>query len=284
MPTSSTMHPFGDWPRPLAFALSGGGAFGSVHVGMLRALLERGVRPDLVVGTSVGALHGALLAEDVDGAVERLDWLWRGMDRRALFGGRITLAKSLVRTRTMSDHRRLDALIRAHLHAERFEDLDLPFAAVVTDALSGEPDLVQNGAVRPALLASAAVPGIFPPVEIEGRLYIDGGVSANVPIRQAISFGAASVIALDATPVAFSSSRPRSFSGGLIHSMSLMLRNQRSNAVEELAHRYRIAVMPSPTPPDLGSFNFDRTDELLQSSHAASSAVLDEWSVNSDRL
>ncbi len=278
--TDASPHPFADWPRPLAFALSGGGAFGSVQVGMLRALLERGVVPDLVVGTSVGALHGALLAEDPNRAVDRMTELWSNVDRRTIFGGKHTRATSLIRHRTLSDHTRLGRLIEGHLDARVFEDLSIPFAAVVTDALSGEPDLVDSGPLPPALLASAAVPGLFPPVEVNGRLSIDGGVSANVPIRQAIAFGAASVISIDATPSTVATSVARSFPGALLHSMSLMLRNQRAHAVDELAHRYRIVAMPSPTPPDMGTFNFDRTAELLTASYVLACNTLDGWAGN----
>ncbi len=275
--TSHPSHPFIEWPRPLAFALSGGGAFGSVQVGILRALLERGITPDLVVGTSVGALHGALLADQPTTAVDRMAELWGRIDRRTIFGGKRARMSSLLRHRTLATPTRLERLIDEHLDAPVFEDLSIPFAAVVTDALTGEPDIVDSGPLRNALLASAAVPGVFPPIEVNGRLSVDGGVSANVPIRQAIAFGAASVISIDATPATVASAVPRSLSGALLQSMSLMLRNQRSHAVDELAHRYRIAVMPSPTPPDMGTFNFDRTDELLAASYDLAVATLDDW-------
>ncbi|WP_051062287.1 patatin-like phospholipase family protein [Ilumatobacter nonamiensis] len=271
-------NPVADWPRPLAFVLSGGGAFGSVQIGMIRALLERDVRPDLIVGTSAGALHGAVLADRPDDCVDALSQLWSRADRQSVFGGRINSISSMVRNRTLSDGRRLGALIDASLRATEFGQLGTPFAAVATDAVTGEPELLCDGALRPALLASAAVPGLLPAVEIDGRRYVDGGVSANVPIRQAIAFGAASVISLDATPSVVATTAPRSFSGGLLHSASLMLRNQRSHAVDEIAHRYRIGVLPSPTPSDMGSFNFTRTAELLESSYALTIDVLDAWS------
>lgn len=277
-----TTNPFADWPRPLGFVMSGGGGFGSVQVGMLRALIERSIRPDLVVGSSVGALHGALLATDSGSTVDTLDQLWRTTDRRAVFGGRRNLLLSALRTRTLSDASRLGSLISTHLPTDSFDDLSIPFAAVATDALTGEPELIDTGSLRSALLASAAVPGLFPSVEIYDRLYVDGGVSANVPIRQAIAFGAASVISLDATPAVVSSRVPRSLTGSLLHSASLMLRNQRSHAVDELAHRYRIAVLPSPTPPDMGSFNFDHTGHLLETSYEQAAAALDRWAEHPD--
>ncbi len=266
-PPTGDRPPFSDWPRPLAFALSGAGAFGSVHVGMIRALQEAGVHPDVIVGTSAGALHGALLAARPDAAVEVLTDLWLGFDRRSVFGSRLGVVRNLWRHRTLSDLDRLAALIDDHLTVERFDGLSIGFAAVATDALTGEPELLSAGRIKPALLASAAVPGVFPPVDIDGRRYIDGGVAANVPIRQAIAFGARSVLSLDATPSTMATEFPAGFLARSLHTVSLMVRNQRSNAVDELAHRYPIAVLPSPTPPDMGSFNFAHTADLIAQSH-----------------
>ena len=121
------------------------------------------------------------------------------------------------------------------------------------------------------------MPGIFPPVEIEGRSYVDGGVTANVPIRQAIAFGARSIVSLDATPPVVASAVPTSLVGSLLHSAALMLRSQRSNAVDELANRYPIAVLPSTIPADHGTFNFKRSAELLVESHRLSSERLAHW-------
>ncbi len=270
-------NPFADWPRPLAFAFSGGGAFGSSQVGMVRALLERGITPDLIVGTSVGSLHGALLAARPDEAVEVMTELWTGMDRRALFGGRRDAMVSLARHRSLARFDRLQAMLAQHLGVDRFEEMVTPFAAVATEIVTGEPELLSTGPVIPALLASSAVPGVFPRVEIASRTYVDGGVSANVPIRQAIAFGAASVIVLDATPPSDAAAVPSSMMGGLIHSVSLMLRNQRAHAVDELAHRYPVAVLPSATPPDIGTFNFDRTLQLLDDSYDLARSALDDW-------
>ncbi|MGF1600019.1 MAG: patatin-like phospholipase family protein [Acidimicrobiales bacterium] len=279
---------FADWPRPLAFVLSGGGAFGPVQVGMLKALRHHGIGPDLIVGTSIGALHGAVVAAHGPGAVELLEELWSTADRRVVFGGRRAMAASLVRTRSLAGVGRLAAIIDRTIDVPTFEDLGVPFAAVATDALSGEPELLTSGPLRSALLASAAVPGLLPPVVRDGRTYVDGGVAANVPIRQAIAFGARSVVSLDATPPQIADRVPTSFAGALLHSMSLMMRSQRANAVDDLAARYPIAVLPSSTPPNMGSFNFSRTRQLLDESFELSVATLDEWAseaaaVNGDR-
>lgn len=266
----------GDWPRPLAFAFSGGGAFGSVHVGMIRALTERGITPDLVVGSSVGSLNGVMTAARPDDAPEILAELWAVMNRRTVFGhGWPAVARNFVRGRTLSRMDGLTALIESNLDIEHFDQLQVPFAAIATDAATGEPELLTAGPLKPALLASSSIPGVFPPVALDGRIFIDGGISANLPIRQAIAFGAHSVIALDASPLS-PPSPPETLSGGLFHAVSLMVRNQRAHAIDDLAGRYPVLVMPTVTPHDIGTFNFRRTDELIAESYRASAAALED--------
>lgn len=280
-PTSS--HPLLDWPRPLAFALSGGGAFGSVHVGMVKALAEWGIQPDLVVGSSVGSLNGALLADDPAEAPRRLEQIWMEMDRSSVFGhGWLRAIGNLARRRTLSSFDQLELLIDQMLPAARFDQLAVPFAAVATDAATGEPELLRSGRLKAALLASSSIPGVFPSVAIDGRAYIDGGISANLPIRQAVAFGARSVIALDASPLP-PPAAPHGLASSAFHVTTLLVRNQRAHAIDDLASRYPILVMPTVTPHDIGSFNFGRTAELIASSHRASAEVLSAAATGADR-
>lgn len=285
MTTSGTRpsDPFADWPRPLAFALSGGGAYGATQVGMLRALTEAGVVADLVVGSSVGALNGVVVAAHPGDAADRLADVWRRIDRRTIFGGG-TLAALFTLARTRSSLCRPDllaGLIGEHIEHEALEGLPVPFAAVATDLLTGEPELLSTGAIRPALLASAAIPGIFPRVVIDGRHYIDGGVSANVPIRQAIAFGAASVLVLDANPAHTADRPPERLVPSLVHTVSVMLRSQRAHAVDELAHRYRVVTLPRVTPAEMSSFDFRRSTELVDLAHRHTAAFIGSWSGDS---
>ena len=269
--------PLGHWPRPLAFVLSGGGAFGSGQVGMLRALARRGVRPDLIVGSSIGALHGAVLAARPDEAVDLLAAFWLGASRRTVFGRRADVARCLLQRRSLATFDRLAPLLDDALGARSFDDLLIPFAAVATDGLSGEPVLLAHGDLRASLAASAAVPGVFPAVTIGGRPYVDGGVSANVPLCQALTFGAASALVLDVTPPLAATAVPAGVVKGLLHSVSLMLRNQRAGATEHLAGATPVAVLPSSTPPDMGSFNFAHTARLIAEAEQAAAAALDAW-------
>ena len=269
------------WRRPVAFALSGGGAFGPVQIGMLEALAARGISPDLVVGTSVGALNGAMVAArggGVDGlaaAAATLRRLWLGIDRRAVFGRRRGIPGNLLRHRSIADPEALGTLIDRELPARRIEEMALPFAAVATDAITGQPALLTTGELRTALLASSAVPGVLPPVTIGDRVYIDGGVSANVPIRQALWLGAATVVALDTTPRLLATQVPTGMLGGAIHAIGLMVRNQRADAIDDVGADRRVIVLPSAVPPDIGTFAFHRTATLVDDSYTLARDALD---------
>ena len=267
-----------DWPRPLAFALSGGGSYGAAQVGMIRALLEHEIVPDLVVGVSVGALNGALLAARPESAVVELTELWSRISRRAIFGRNpLGIVRNLVRDGALCRPSLLGALIDSHLGARTFDDLSIPFAAVVTAASTGAPELLTTGHLRTALLASAAIPGIFPRVTIGGRVFLDGGVSANVPIRQAIAFGARTVISLDASPSTPPSAFPGRIVGGLLHSVNLMIRNQQAHDITQLSQHHVIATIPSMTPPDVSSFDFKATARLIEASYASAAAAILQW-------
>ncbi|MDA3038787.1 MAG: patatin-like phospholipase family protein [Actinomycetota bacterium] len=267
-----------DWPRPLAFALSGGGSYGAAQVGMIRALLEHGIVPDLVVGVSVGALNGALLAARPDSAVTELVDLWSRIDRRTIFGSNpFGLVRNLVRDGALCRPSLLGSLIDDHLHARTFADLLVPFAAVVTEASTGAPELLTSGHLRTALLASAAIPGVFSRVTIGDREFLDGGVSANVPIRQAIAFGASTVISLDPSPSTPPSAFPGRIVGGLPRSVNLMIRNQQAHDVKELTDRYTVVSIPSVTPGDVSSFDFTATARLVEASYESTVAAISHW-------
>ncbi len=223
-----------------------------------RGRSDRPREPDLVVGTSVGSLNGVIVASNPESGLTLMAELWGAMDRRALFGhGWFRAVRNLMAEGSLS----------------RFDQLPIPFAAVATDPTTGNPELLSSGPVKPALLASAAVPGVFPPVTIEGRTFIDGGISANVPIRQAFDFGAKSVIALDASPLT-SPVPPRSLSAGVFQTVSLIVRNQRARAIDDLDRDYPILVLPSVTPADIGAFNFNQTDELVDNAYHSTVAAL----------
>src|SRR3712207_3050128 len=152
-----------------AFVLGGGGQLGAHEVGMLRALLERGLVPDLVLGTSIGAINGAAVAADPSpAAVERLSGMWAAIERRDVFDGSIIgRLGTLARSRThLHGNEPLRATLSDALPVSRIEDLAVPFQCVAASIEHAREHWFTDGPIVDAVLASAAVPGILPAVEI----------------------------------------------------------------------------------------------------------------------
>ena len=175
-------------PR-IGLALGSGSARGWAHIGVLRALLEAGIRPDVVCGASVGAIVGAAYAT---GELDRFeDWV-RGMDRR-----RVMSYMDFNLTGGMLKGERLVSYMRAHFDDRPIEALATPFAAVATALHSGDEVWLRSGSVADAVRASFALPGLFTPVWHEGRVLVDGGLVNPVPVSLARALGADLVIAVD---------------------------------------------------------------------------------------
>ena len=182
-----------------AFVLGGGGVLGAAEVGMLQALLEHGVRPDLVVGTSVGAVNGALVAADpTPGAVDRLRGVWEELASRRVFAGSVLgRVGTLVRTRTHLHPREpLRDLLEAFLPVRTFAGLRVPFQCVAASIERAAEHWFTDGDLVDAVLASCAVPGLLPPVEVDGEHYLDGGLVHSIPVGRAVALGADTVYVL----------------------------------------------------------------------------------------
>ncbi len=182
----------------IAFVLGGGGLLGSYEVGMLRALSEAGVRPDVVVGTSIGAVNGAFVAADPDRAAERLADLWRGESLGMVFSETMLgRAVRLVRSGThLHAIEPLHKLLADKLPARDFTDLALPFHCVAASIEDATARWFSSGPLIPAVMASCAVPGLLPPVEIDGTHYFDGGLVHSIPVGRAVALGASTVYVL----------------------------------------------------------------------------------------
>jgi NTE family protein len=187
--------------RSIAFVLPGGASRGATQVGMLLALTECGIRPDLVVGTSVGALNGACFAADATVAgLERIAERWVGAPRDQIFPFSWRGAVRNIRRR--ADHLLPNDGLRRWIEANtahaQLEDLPIPVHVVTTNVATGKPVVVSSGDVVTALLASTAIPRVFPPVTIDGLRLFDGAVAANTPVDEAIELGATDIFVLPA--------------------------------------------------------------------------------------
>ncbi|MFH8251728.1 patatin-like phospholipase family protein [Microbacterium sp. B2969] len=183
-----------------AFVLGGGGVRGAVEIGMIRALFEAGIHPDLVVGTSIGAINGALIAQDPTlGVIDTLLDAWASPEANAVYGdGLVMQLTRLVKTKThLNSPRPLEELLERSLGAgATFEGLAVPLQVVAASIERAAEHVFDEGPLIPAILASAAVPGLFPPARVGDEHFIDGGVVNSIPIEQAVTARAQRIFVL----------------------------------------------------------------------------------------
>lgn len=180
-------------PEPrIALVLGGGAARGFAHVGVIRVLEQEKIPIDLVVGTSVGSLIGAIYASTRDSF--ELEWTAFQLQREDLFDFGIMNA---VMGMGYAKGEKLEAFVRSKVKQENVEQLPIPFAAVATDLNWGTRVVLDKGSIAKAVRASSAIPGVFEPVQHVGKLLVDGGVVDNIPIDVAREKGADLVIAVD---------------------------------------------------------------------------------------
>ncbi len=264
-------------PRPIGYVLGGGGSLGASQVGMLQALGEHDLAPDLVVGTSVGSLNGAVVALEPLSAPNQLAHAWARMTREAAFpGGPLAQARTLQRSRThLFPNTGLAAVIAHFLGDTRsFDELALPFGAVTMDIATTRPHVVRSGALVPALVASCAIPGIYPSVDIGPLRLYDGGVVANVPIRQALEMGARSLVVLDCNFPGHVPDAPHTLADVLLFTMTVTMRTQAALEAPLAAADAAVVYLPGPAWGPVSPLDFDHTDMLIEQAYEAARAFL----------
>ena len=185
---------------PIAFVLGGGGIRGAVEIGMIQALLEAGIRPDVITGTSIGAINGALVAADPTLAVvDTLLHAWTSSEATAVYGDSLVSQLSrLVKTRThLNSPAPLKRILERSLGTDtRFEDLAVPLRVVAASIERAAEHVFDSGPLIPAILASASVPGLLPATRIGDEHFIDGGVVNSIPIDLALAAGGRTIFVL----------------------------------------------------------------------------------------
>jgi NTE family protein len=225
---------------PVAFVLGGGGVLGAAEVGMLRALLEYGITPDLIVGTSIGAINGVLVAADpTPGVTERLARLWSSSEARAVYGDSPT--RQLARLVRGGTHLHSPAPLRDLLHRElgaatTFAELPVRFQCCAASIERAAEHWFDRGEVVPAVLASSAVPALLPPMPIGGEHYIDGGIVNSIPVGRAVELGAGTIFVLQVGRIDRPLSAPR-------HVLDV------AKVAFEIARRHRYAREVAAIPP-----------------------------------
>ena len=192
-PPAVVQVPQGPPPKPrIALVLGGGAARGFAHVGVIRALEQEKIPLDMVVGTSVGSLIGAIYAADLNSF--DLEWTAFQLEKDDLFDFGVMNAVSGM---GLAKGDKLEDWVRQHIKTANIENMKLPFAAVATDLNWGQKVVLDKGSVARAVRASSAIPGVFQPVQHQGKFLVDGGVVDNIPISVAKAKGADIVIAVD---------------------------------------------------------------------------------------
>lgn len=263
-------------PARTAFVFAGGGSLGAAQVGMLEALLAAGERPDLVVGVSAGAINAAFFAAEPNRAtVERMAHLWTSFTTRRALG---LSWRSLLGLAGLRDHVASPAGLRGLLEGElgyrALEAARVPLHIVCADLVTGDEVVLSQGAVVEAVLASAAIPGVFPPVAVGGRVLVDGAIAANTPIATAVRLGATRLVVL---PAGFACAL-RNPSGGAIgramHAISLLGARQLRQDFEHYGGRVPIHIVPPLCPVEVSSYDYAHGSSLIGRGREAARAWL----------
>jgi len=265
---------------PTAFVLSSGRNLGAVQVGMLRALVERDVVPDLVVGCSVGAINGAGFAEDPTlGRIERMEEVWRSTEAKDLLPRPWKLPPAVSLARRIEAIHPVDGLLRLiaqTMDARTFDELAVPLHVVATDVVDACETWFDRGPLLAPLLASAAVPAMFPAVEIAGRRYLDGAVVNDVPVQHAVDLGARTVYVLEAGSFWHPWTEPRRPADSAIQAYSIARRHRFQRELDGLPDTVDVHVLPHGDPPRLRLRDMSHAPQLMAAAHQASTTYLDE--------
>ncbi len=257
-----------------AFVLAGGGSLGAVQVGMLRSLVAAGVRPDFIVGSSVGAMNACYFAGQPDAeGVERLARIWLGLRRKDIFPFSFGMAFGLLRhANYLVDPSSLRRLIESHLRYVSLQEAKLPVHIVATD-MQGIAVTLSRGSAVDAIMASAAVPGIFPTVEVDGAPLMDGAIAANTPLWLAMMLGARRIILLPTGYACALELPPANAIGRGLHAITLLIAWQLIRDLERLPKEIDVHLAPALCPLSVSPYDFSRSGELISRAFAASQ----EW-------
>ena len=267
----------------VAFVLGGGGKWGAVEVGMLAALADAQITPDLIVGTSIGAVNGAMFAGDPTPAgIDHLERAWKSLtDSNVLVPRAHEQLRNLARlASSLVSHDAFAGWLATQLPVQQFEDLTTRFECVAASIERAAETWFSTGPLIPALLASSSIPGVFPPVEIDGEHFYDGGLVNSVPISRAIELGASTLYVLQVGRVEQRLEVPtRWYEAGLV-AFEISRRHRFATLHEQLPDGVTVHLLPSghTLEPDdrrqLRWSDFSATDELIDNARRATSDYL----------
>jgi len=260
-----------------AFVFTGGGSLGAIQVGMLRVLLSAGVQPDFVVGASVGAINAGYFAgaPNAEG-VATLEQIWSGLRRSDIFP--FTLAsvfRLLGHPGNVVDPGGLRRVIETNLPYAQLEDALIPLNIMATNQ-QGQGVRLARGPAAEAILASTAIPGVFPPVHIDGEALMDGAIAANTPVRLAAELGASRIIILPTGYACALKEPPTRAIAKALHAITLMIAWQLMYELERMPEDIQVHLMPTLCPLAVSPFDFSASGELIERAAQSSKKWIEE--------
>lgn len=248
-----------------AFVFSGGGSLGAIQVGMLRVLLSYGLKPDFVVGASVGAINASYFASAPDAeCVSRLEQIWLGLRRADIFPFTLMSAIGLIRHRGyIVDPSKLRRVIETNLPCSRIEEAQISLHIMATTQ-QGIGIRLSSGPAVDAILASTAIPGVFPAVDINGEALMDGAVAANTPVRLAADLGASRIIILPTGYACALKEPPKRAIARALHAITLMIAWQLIYELERMSEDIQVHLVPTLCPLAVSPFDFSKSKELIE--------------------
>ena len=268
-----------------AFVFSGGASLGSMEIGMLKALIEYGITANFVVGTSVGSLNATYYAykPNIEGALE-LEEIWKSIRSKDIFP--FSVLKSIGRiikgNNYLIDPSGLEKLLTKVIPCDNLNDTKIPVYIISTDILTGEEVVFSSGEVVEKLLASAAIPMVFPPVKIGKHILVDGGVVNNTPISSAIRFGATKVIVLPTGYTCDRRKEPSNLIEMVLTSYSYMQHQKLATDIELYKDKVKLKIIPPLCPVKVSPNIFSKSGELIERAYKSTQSWLQMGNLESN--
>ncbi|NHJ48708.1 MAG: patatin-like phospholipase family protein [Asgard group archaeon] len=264
--------------KTTAFVFSGGASLGSVELGALKALVEEGIQADMVLGTSVGSLNGAMYAYDPTmNGVKFMEKIWHTIKARNVFTPSPLTPVFNITTfgLYLISPKNLRKMILENMPFTRLEETKLPLYIIGTDIKDGTEVVFNKGLALEALMSSVAIPGVFPPQRMAGHSIVDGGIVNNAPISTAVRLGAERVVVF---PIGVPSpdQEPKTVAEVLIRSFIFLLNRQLASDIQIYKKKVELIVVPPPDRIDVGPHDFSKSKLLIDQSYTKAKEWLKE--------
>jgi len=258
-----------------ALVLCGGSTHGAIEVGLYKAIEETGHSFDFIVGTSVGAINGALIAAGI--SAKELEHHWRSLSKSDFMNFRWWWWKLLRNKSSICTQKHLENFLRSVLPIQSFESLHHKLVVIATDLTYNQPVIIENGNLIEAILASCAIPGIYPPRFFQGKWLIDGAVSANSPVLIARNLGAKRIITFPCRCTSDAHSTPVSLMNIVLKSLAILIKTQDECHHNLVSADTELILIQNCPGKHVERFDFERAHELIDSAYERALEVLKHW-------